>query len=307
VGANQFVYGENGDINIVIRIKVPGISTRVSQTDKDKIRVNVDPIGESEKIWGDFYPDGKPTISEGDWVMAFVTFRGLPTKNSDFGRKKVWVEYDGKREPFEQAFEVFYPRDLKNHPGEGSGVSPNWFYYWSQTSANNATGIKMQYNPRAVPTGSSGRYYLHDFAIRRLETIYISDEAKNRQIAAWGEPVGIDSFAWTTAHEAKHHRQLTGFWPNIWNSDLDNDKGVGDLLPDAIEATYMPDHPYKPTELRTYKDTLGYNSREAMIPDWEDICMRSQSSPYDLDVLWRNGNANAEDWSDKGKQCKKQH
>jgi hypothetical protein len=55
-----------------------------------------------------------------------------------------------------------------------------------------------------------GRSNFDYFAAR---TIKLHDDACGTQIAAWGTPKGIDTFAWTTGHENKHFIQITGFWP----------------------------------------------------------------------------------------------
>lgn len=64
----------------------------------------------------------------------------------------------------------------------------------------------------------------------------------------------------------------------------------------------MPGRPYDPTKAATYPDTIGYG--EDPLRDIEDICMRSQVSPYELDILWENGSANNEDWANPGKMSK---
>lgn len=68
----------------------------------------------------------------------------------------------------------------------------------------------------------------------------------------------------------------------------------------------MPGRPYDPTKLTTYRDAFGYNGGgpEYWIKDQEDINMRSQTPPYNLDQLWVNGSANSIDWSNPGKNSK---
>jgi hypothetical protein len=65
----------------------------------------------------------------------------------------------------------------------------------------------------------------------------------------------------------------------------------------------MPGRPYDPHVANTYPDTIGYGS-PGNIPDVEDIDMRSQISPYNLDQLWTNGGADQEDWANPGKNSK---
>lgn len=127
-------------------------------------------------------------------------------------------------------------------------------------------------------------------------TIKLGDDASRTSIAAWGTPKGIDCYGWATAHQAKHHTQLTGFWPTNWDGALDADR---DFLPDTLEGTYMPRRNYDPTKVATFPDTIGYGQNP--LPDAEDINMRSQTAPYGLDQLWTNGSANNLDWANPGK------
>jgi hypothetical protein len=102
-------------------------------------------------------------------------------------------------------------------------------------------------------------------------------------------------------HELKHHYQNVDFWPNEYDISNDFDQ---DGIPDDIEATYMPGRPYDPFLYASYLDEIGYGVNP--IPDAEDICMRSQSYPYGLTILWVNGSADHLDWSNPGKQHKNQ-
>ena len=179
------------------------------------------------------------------------------------------------------------PENATNHPG-GQAGSPNWFYYWGQTSANKGnTTIKYLNATRS--------YY--DYASDR--TIFIANDAALSQISIWGTPKGIDCYAWTTAHEAKHHRQITNFWPTQWRAVDDTDM---DWLPNDQEPIYMPGRPYSPTNPATYPDVFGYGQNP--IRDCEDINMRSQNPPYSLDKLWENSSANLKDWANPGKQSR---
>ena len=127
-------------------------------------------------------------------------------------------------------------------------------------------------------------------------TIKMGIAGSTTSIAAWGSPKGIDCFAWITAHENKHHVQIVGFWPVSWIAAQDNDR---DWLKDLDEPAYMAGRPYDPTKAATYPDTIGYG--ENPLRDTEDICMREQRAPYNLDPLWENGSANDADWAYPGK------
>ena len=128
------------------------------------------------------------------------------------------------------------------------------------------------------------------------------DDASLTTGPAWANAFGIDCFAWVTAHENKHQVQFNAFWPSGWLSAQDSDH---DLLPDSLEPNYMPGRPYDPTTSTTYPDTVGYGQNP--IPDFEDIDMRSQISPYNVDQLWKNGSADVEDWASPGKNTKNRY
>ena len=224
-----------------------------------------------EAPWNTYIVDRTVEVSPGARKnKAFPMEEGSAfcDKNDAFGKKKAILLLNGRKLE-ESDYEVFFPKNATNHPG-GQAGSPNWFYYWGQTSANKGnTTIKYLNATRS--------YY--DYASDR--TIFIANDAALSQISIWGTPKGIDCYAWTTAHEAKHHRQITNFWPTQWRAVDDTDM---DWLPNDQEPIYMPGRPYSPTNPATYPDVFGYGQNP--IRDCEDINMRSQNPPYSLDKLW---------------------
>ena len=86
---------------------------------------------------------GKAT-SNGGFLTAMVAFTGLPDRNDAFGKKKVILLLNGRKLE-ESDYEVFFPKNATNHPG-GQAGSPNWFYYWGQTSANKGARASSQCN-----------------------------------------------------------------------------------------------------------------------------------------------------------------
>jgi len=281
-GQNEFTFSTNTpgvlEMNLKAEVSPTGVATQI----KDQCLFSVDAIAGSTLAWDAANPGGKPTASN-DFLLATVRFSGLPSANSALGAKKAAIFFNGAKCD-EESCEVFFPKSATNHPG-GQAGSPNWYFYWSQTTANGA-------NTTMVYTNGPSSYY--DYFAGR--TIFIDADTCDSHIAAWGTPQGIDCFAWVTAHEAKHHTQLTGFWPTNWVAAQDIDS---DWLPNNQETNYMPGRAYSPTNAATFPDTVGYGQNP--IPDYEDINMRSQTSPYGLDVLWSNGTANAEDWANPGK------
>lgn len=73
---------------------------------------------------------------------------GLPAHNSDFGNKQVSVKVDGDLNITDTAnVQVFFMAIANNHPDPdlaiypGAPRTPNWYFYWSQTSANYGTHV----------------------------------------------------------------------------------------------------------------------------------------------------------------------
>ncbi|MCC5790891.1 MAG: hypothetical protein JJT75_14775 [Opitutales bacterium] len=285
-GQNEFTYSTENPGVLTIDLKARVTPSEMTTQIRDNIHFFVEDIGSSDREWDKSHSNGKPEAN-GAYLEATVTFTNLPANNSDFGAKRAELFYNNEKLK-EADYEVFFPRDENNNPSNNDDEQddvPNWYFYWSQTSANRAR-TNMEY--------SDSKTSQYDFF--NNHTIIIGDDARLTQIAAWGTPQGIDTFAWTTAHENKHHEQLSGFWPNGWISSEDNDL---DWLPNNEETSYMPGRPYDPENSATYPDTIGYN--QDPIPDYEDIAMRSQESPYELDELWENGAADNEDWANPGK------
>ena len=280
-GQNEFVYSAANPGVLTVNLKASVMPSSALSKVQDDVSFTVDNILGATMQWSAQNPNGKATVNNG-FLCATVTFTDLPGVNASFGLKTARVFYDSVKKD-EKNYEVFFPRDANNNPGVMD--VPNWFYYWKQTSANGANTVMIY-------TNSGGSEYLFP------GIIYIGATAVSEGRATWGSPKGIDRFAWTTRHEAKHHTQLTGFWPTGYDSARDFN---GNWIPDEIEATYMSGR-YFNSNGHQYSDEFGYG--ENPISDVEDICMRSQTPPYSLDVLWNNGYADTEDWASPGKQSK---
>jgi alpha-tubulin suppressor-like RCC1 family protein len=288
-GANEFTYSTaaNGVLTLKLKAKMAGASNLPNI--QDKFKFEVDAIGTSTMAWNSANPGGKPTIS-GDFLTATVTFTGLPQNNMDFGKKKARILFDGAKSA-EHEFEVFFSKTATNHPG-GQTSSPNWYYYWALTTANKTGTPRVTFY-----TGLSTQYRFEE------DLIYLTSDAALTGIPVWGSPKGIDSYGWSTAHEAKHRAQDWAFWPS-GHRDITNDSDA-DYIPNDQEGTYMPGRTYLPNNQQTFLDTIGYGpDPNQRIYDWEDIDMRSQTPDYSLDVLWENGKADGEDWANPGKNSK---
>lgn len=210
-------------------------------------------------------------------------FTGMPQNNSGFGVKDLQMRL---RHPDTDAVwhtspprasEVFFPRDETNHPG---GTTPNWYYYWSQTSANHGTHTYYAAGTGTGHTDWSGSAWV----------AYIHPGARGTTAAGtWGDARGIDLFANLVRHEGQHVLDLIESWGNaarVGADDLD-----GDWLRDSLDPSLVAGHAYDPALRATYADTFNYG--EDPLPDVEDYCLRRQPA-------WTNGSANASDWGNPG-------
>ncbi|MGC8926553.1 MAG: hypothetical protein ACP5QK_01375, partial [Myxococcota bacterium] len=158
------------------------------------------------------------------------------------------------------------------YPSGSQPNTPNWYYYWTQTSAN-------VYNPHLYSTtvgcnnicGQSEPGVITYGCFRRSEPnqFYICDPA--------GED--IDTFATTNIHEGTHMINWQTWWPNGYDSSNDND---GDMIPNDIEPSYG----------------LNPNSPNTISDDFDDFDYLS----YLAEEEWISGSANKEDWAYPGNQ-----
>lgn len=294
-GANEFTFSSAAQGVLTINLKAKPTEGLPFDVDiAGKFKFQLDDIPGSTLTWSAGNEGGKAKKS-GAFMIATATFTGLPANNSAFGKKTARLMAEGQQCDSKE-YEIFFPKEATNHPG-GQAGSRNWYHYWMQTAANH-TNTTTEFS---LESESGRSEYL--LAARKIKLL---PDASDRSVNAWGTPKGIDCFAWVSAHEAKHHTQLSGFW--VADRDLVNDRD-GDFIPNNREATYMAGRPYNPDNATTYPDDIGYtNATGDNIRDAEDIAMRTQTpdanGEYPLDVLWTNGNADAVDWANPGKNSK---
>ena len=107
----------------------------------DRCNFTLPSLEGSSVTWKAANPDGK-SDADGDCLIAEGSYIGLPSSNSTFGPKNAGFLCDsqsnlvdvaeGKTAESAGKFEVFFPKYAKNHPGVGTGITPNWFYYWTE-------------------------------------------------------------------------------------------------------------------------------------------------------------------------------
>ena len=290
-GANEFTFSSAnpGVLTIKFKAKVE-VDATVLEKIKNKFKFTVDSIGQ-DPTWNASNPEGKATLSDG-YLVATATFTGLPANNSDFGKKKVKLLFDGSAAQ-EAEIEVFFPRDAKNHPEDGSGTTPNWFYYWLQT-------VTLLGPDPDVGYSTTGSYY--DPNINKL---FLSDGDRDSYNAPYGNhnPLeGIDNFTWTAIHESQHYKDWNDFW-NVessgiteWQAAYHQDGPTqnkdDDYLPNNEEDLDL-DKTFNSGDRYDWAATLTPGAPAAIVNDAEDYtCIRHGGV---------KGNQNL-DWADPGMQ-----
>ena len=293
-GANEFTFSSATPGILTLQLKARVTPSGVAPQVTKKAHYTVDGIGASVKTWDAANPKGKPTAS-GDHLLATVRFTGLPEKNSDFGTKKAAVYFDGSKQD-EESYEIFFPKNGKNHPANASNVDwPNWMFYWLQT---------------VTPLGSpqpTFKYGTSSFFTPGTTEITLSDGDAETYPAPYGthNPLnGIDNFAWTVIHESQHYKDWCDLWSNNYTDWFNNHKGNSkpgddkdaDRIPNSTEDVNL-NGTYDAGDLYDWE---AYNTPTAGRPasilnDFEDWnCQRHKDAMGD----------HSKDWGDPGMQHK---
>jgi hypothetical protein len=309
--------------NLNLTIASPGEGEKLVYTQASpgvlelNIKANITPASKANDIVWDI-----PEITGSNRVVTpanmkgknlTVKYTGLPQKNTSFGEYTISAKVDAgmcKADDHKEV-KVYFPRDAKNNPGASE---PNWFYYWSQTSAK-VGPVKYGGLSGQCAQGGSGdkrdgligyyrytirdsKYYICDlgrlpgdfeFKMIRVKTLtpFVMDEPA---------PVtGIDTFAAASIHENEHYLHFKNWWfqfnPNPISStghhmmaSYDSD---GDFIPNTVEPTkgLNPNN----------KSTLSQYNSAVTLDDEELLCWIAESE-------WKIGDANKEDWAKPGKQ-----
>jgi len=231
-----------------------------------------------------------------DYWYEKAIYTGLPTNNSAFGEKTATYTISGLGCQGQGKAKVFFKAEAKNHPGEGSGSTPNWYYYWSQTGAG--AGYTNSY-------GGSHPYYAGEMKYSSTEKRWVciiydgGTYITTRHNARTGTNYtyrSINRFAFTVRHEEKHRQQFIQMWGDGGGSENSPYNGIydtdHDLMHDDIEATLAPGRPYSNTLFRTYLDEWNYGIG---FKDSEDACMWEQQWPGQNEY-------DAVDWARPGRQ-----
>ncbi|MBI3944589.1 MAG: hypothetical protein HY321_01595 [Armatimonadetes bacterium] len=258
-------------------------------------------LGPEPELRDEWDQTGEPTVARSFWIRAYCELEGqtgkLPQHNHSFGPKEITAtEFSGVSRA-EREIWLFYTKDAANHPMTGTlrdydrnGGAPtkNWYWYWSQTSANYGDHLFNSAFTRSHTAWDGTHWQAY------ICTGTALGPAGTPPDFAWNKAEGIDLFANVCRHEATHVGHLTGWWPAgppapDANPHPDAD---GDHIPNNLEAGLTEFHAagYTAGARATYDDHFNYG---ANWDDCEDYCMHVQAR----DRPWVNGAANAEDWS----------
>ncbi|HCA48288.1 MAG TPA: hypothetical protein DEP45_13325 [Armatimonadetes bacterium] len=220
------------------------------------------------------------------------TYSGLPASNSQFGPALVTLTHS---DPILSGYadteeiRVYYSGTARNHSGQGSNVTPNWYYYWREGSVvDDLSGYEFDYSPG----DGYGSYHplwglsVHDAAPSLNEVFYVYhvDDPQHQEIIG-SDVTGLDCCAATCAHELEH---MANYGRCGGQQDSD-----GDGVPDVFEdATCVPGNYYLDKYNSDTYDIAGYldDASYAAYGDDEFLARKAEQRP---------GQTNPDaDWSD---------
>ena len=226
------------------------------------------------------------------------TYKGLPSLNYQFGEKTLTLSHPNGGTPRTQTVKIFFngTDDATNHPGEGTGVTPNWFFYWKQTGAGYGD---VQYTQNGTLNGNAQTKFVNNQWVAYVSynnnnwytPFLVGDNA--------GNPLnGIDHFAWVCRHESRHKQLDDQYFPNgpfqyqvtydefgLPVSNVNPVDQDGDGLADVLEGSGSP-YGYETDHIDTNGDGVS---------DLEDYVQRTQAP-------WTEGSNDSLDWANPGHQ-----
>jgi len=223
------------------------------------------------------------------WTERAI-FDKPPASNSDFGLKNCSYTVQDWGHTEQGSLKIFYSANGTNHPAGGSPVTPNWYYYYSQTSANSGTPTyggpdaalcgKVPFRANELKPGEQiGAAYIYD-------PTSPSSGGSCGYFTSFRSRTGIDKFASVVRHEGRHREYFYSYWnPYLPLLDADQDNLRDDTETNLVSMT--GGH-YEPTLTDTDGD--GVN-------DGEDYASTAEQG-------WTDGSADSEDWAESGNQWK---
>ncbi|MCC7417375.1 MAG: hypothetical protein IT176_09555 [Acidobacteria bacterium] len=260
----------------------------------------------------------EPSEKKGERIT--FTYQNMPKRNADFGPKKLTARTTGRCAcQQEETIRTFYPDIDSNHPDDGT---PNWFYYWKQTSAVPSGARPMvEFREMVSDPNMPGRpiaKYDH-----QTQKILISDaafgvkacrgEVDEGRMPTGRQAEGIDCFGETVRHELQHRADAVAWWGgpggpygvNLLEwflKDWDHDQ-----VPNTVEESRPDCQPGEwtnaPIDLAKVVAQQGelvergrrtwFTCRERPFADASD----AEIDAYRQGWTWPLGSANSEDWS----------
>jgi hypothetical protein len=327
-GQNEFTYSPATTGVLTMTLKASVTPSGIAERVKDRCIFTVESISGSTMDWDDLNPGGVPRAS-GDYLLATVTFTGLPADNSAFGTKTAKFYVDGG-EIAARDYEVFFPRDATNHPG-GQAGSPNWFYYWGQVYVANNVHYVAAAGTGRTPAMANWSYTAAQDKTR-IE-IGSGQPARYRSYGVGEETSGIDRYIMTVIHEQKHVAQIAAAdvlmpasngsdafrygWSfnqptdNHWTKGPDGEWGVADEDDDANgtidDAGATP--PFEPgggddvsLENASWSDWPAAWPLPASFPGNPGLSKLEVDAIRTADAAMNENDYASQDWGDPGKQ-----
>ncbi|MHB8995765.1 MAG: PKD domain-containing protein [Armatimonadota bacterium] len=233
------------------------------------------------------------------------SYHDLPANNSDFGGKSLQLAHPLVASSDAKEVEIYYPGGLANHPGQGRGRIPNWFYYWKNGGVvggidqfDFAESTLYAWDAYGYMDTDDGHLYLGNPASGSSPggddpgEILISNKVYPNlpavKINAGG--TGVFCCRLTIIHELKH-REL---WDMVRQGAQDSD---GDTVPDSVEdSTCVPGGLWLD---KSNRDTYGLHEAMPYVPyevgDNELLAYREQSIAADNGAVASSANPHA-DW-----------
>ncbi len=221
---NEFVFSSASPGVLTINLSVQVTPAEAAGKIKDFCAFSVGDIIGSTLSWNAANPNGRPTASTDGKLAATVTFTGLPSLNSSFGKKRAEITCTLSPDVHFgvlQDYEVFYPRDATNHPSNNSNSNwKNWYYYWMQNAPSlnftiNQTSININVVYSTAATNLWGKATgMYDWSYSTVPqkneiVIYANNLPRSdRAYSVGNENSGIDHFYNLLRHEKEHVKQI---------------------------------------------------------------------------------------------------
>ncbi|MCE9637417.1 MAG: hypothetical protein K8T90_17060 [Planctomycetes bacterium] len=293
---NEFTYDSaaTGTLTIEWKMAVSPDTAKIRGEIDGLLSFGMTDVGDSQRQWS----DGALAYANSQWEFS-GDFQTLPTNNSGFGKKLTQLTLTSSFSAYRSCeikrdVEVFFGKNEANHPGGVAG-DPNWYYYWSQTTADYGTHVFETGGGTGITYFSGGSWIAH-----------VRPDASVGPVGndIWGTARGIDLFAHLCRHEEQHRLDMIAVWGKSTSRTVvaDDDhpggmdeNGRGDWLKDSGESAMSGGQgAYDPVDPKTYNDIYDYTATGSdPLYDCEDYCLQRQQS-------WNNGDANGEDWASPG-------